>query len=393
MCRWGSPLGKGISVWRDWIGPEIAAKNYVKRHTGRSPGVAVFWAVGLVRAMGDTIEKDAVVPGQSDSAADDGASKTGTITHKARKLRATPGWDRGDVSAMVSLALLWLPAWLLPEQLWSPLSRARIALGALTGDSAIKRTAKSVGAALGERDKARCLAIMREQKAAVHEMRLQDLRGWRPGGWSPEMRVEGEEHLQAALKRGKGVILWLAPFVFNSGPTKIALHQKGYRVSHLSSPKHGVSETRFGIKYLNGIRCVPEDRYLVDRIVFDRNAPSTAMRRMVRALKAGEVVSIVAASTEGYDMIQVPVFGGRLPVAVGAPRLAGLTGASLLPAFTVRDPKLGWRIAIEPPIALAAGASSEERCIAAATEFLRRSEPWVRQFPGQWRAWSKWRPN
>ena len=343
--------------------------------------------------MGETIQKDAVLASQPDAAAEGAASKIGTVTHKARKPRATPGWSRGDASTMVSLALLWAPAWLLPEQLWSPLCRARVGLGALTGESAIKRTAESVGAALGERDSARCLAIMREQKAAVHEMRLQDLRGWRPGGWSPQMRVEGEEHLQAALKGGKGAILWLAPFVFNSGPTKIALHQKGYRVSHLSSPKHGVSETRFGIKYLNRIRCIPEDRYLVDRIVFDRTAPTTAMRRMVRALKAGEVVSIVAASTEGYEMIQGPVFGGRLPVAVGAPRLAGLTGAPLLPAFTVRDPKLGWRIAIEPPIALAAGASSEERCIAAAAEFLRRSEPWVRQFPGQWRAWSKWRPD
>jgi lauroyl/myristoyl acyltransferase len=343
--------------------------------------------------MGDTIQKDAALASQPETAADGTASKIGTVTHKARKQKATPGWSVDDVSTMISLALLSMPAWLLPEALWSPLCRARMAIGPLTGESAIKRTAKSVGAALGERDAARCLAIMREQKAAVHEMRLQDLRDWRPGGWSPQMRVEGEEHLQAALKGGKGAILWLAPFVFNSGPTKIALHQKGYRVSHLSSPKHGVSETRFGIKYLNRIRCIPEDRYLVDRIVFDRHAPTTAMRRMLRALKAGDVVSIVAASTEGYEMIQVPVFGGRLPVAVGAPRLAGLTGAPLLPAFTVRDPKLGWRIAIEPPIALAAGASSEERCIAAATEFLRRSEPWVRQFPGQWRAWSKWRPD
>ena len=343
--------------------------------------------------MGDTIQKDAALAIQPETAADATASKIGTVTHKARKQKATPGWDLGDVSTIVSLALLWLPAWLLPEQLWSPLCRARVARGALTGESVIKRTAKSVSAALGERDAARCLAIMREQKAAVHEMRLQDLRGWRPGGWSPRIRVEGEEHLQSALKGGKGAILWLAPFVFNSGPTKIALHQKGYRVSHLSSPKHGVSETRFGIKYLNRVRCIPEDRSLADRIVFDRHAPTTAMRRMVRALKAGEVVSIVAANTEGYEMIQGSVFGGRLPVAVGAPRLAGLTGAPLLPAFTVRDPKLGWRIAIEPPIALAAGASSEERCIAAATEFLRRSEPWVRQFPGQWRAWSKWRPD
>jgi len=341
--------------------------------------------------MGDTIQKDAVLASQPDAAAEGAASRIGTVTHKARKQKATPGWNSDDLSTIVSLALLWAPAWLLPEQLWAPLCRARIALGALTGERAIKSTAKSVGAALGERDAARCLAIMREQKAAVHEMRLQDLRGWRPGGWSPQIQVEGEEHLQSALKGGKGAILWLAPFVFNSGPTKIALHQKGYRVSHLSSPKHGVSETRFGIKYLNRLRCIPEDHHLVDRIVFDRNAPTTAMRRMVRALKAGEVVSIVAASTEGYEMIQGPVFGGRLPVAVGAPRLAGLTGAPLLPAFTVRDPKLGWRIAIEAPIALAANASSEERCIAAAAEFLQRSEPWVRQFPGQWRAWSKWR--
>ena len=340
--------------------------------------------------MGDTIQKDGVLSSQSDTATD-GVAKIGTITHKARKPKATPGWTLGDVSTMVSLALLWAPAWLLPEQLWSPLCRARVGLGALTGERTIKSTGKNVGAALGEQDGARCLAIMREQKAAVHEMRLQDLRGWRPGGWQPQIRMEGEDHLQSALKGGKGAILWLAPFVFNSGPTKIALHRKGYRVSHLSSPKHGVSETRFGIKYLNRIRCIPEDRALADRIVFDRHAPTTAMRRMVRALKAGEVVSIVAASTEGYDMIQAPVFGGRLPVAVGAPRLAGLTGAPLLPAFTVRHPKLGWRIAIEAPITLAAGASSEERCIAAAAEFLRRSEPWVRQFPGQWRAWSKWR--
>ena len=131
--------------------------------------------------MGDTIQKDAVLSSQSDSATEGTASRIGTVTHKARKQKVPPGWSGDDVSTMVSLALLWAPAWLLPEQLWSPLCRARIALGALTGERAIKSTAKSVGAALGEPDSARCLAIMREQKAAVHEMRLQDLRGWRAG--------------------------------------------------------------------------------------------------------------------------------------------------------------------------------------------------------------------
>jgi lauroyl/myristoyl acyltransferase len=335
-----------------------------------------------------------VLAKQSDAKikADQGDADSGdTIKRKRRKSGLAPAWEPADLKTVVSLALLLLPAWLLPERWWAPLCRMRLGLSALTGARAIKDTAKTVRKALGQADVARSEAIMRGLKEAVYEMRLQDLRGWRPGGWQPTITLDGEEHLKAALARGKGAILWLAPFVFNSGPTKIVLHRKGYRVSHLSSPKHGVSETQFGVKYLNRIRCIPEDRYLVDRIVFDSVAPTTAMRRMVRALKAGEVVSIVASSTEGFEMIKGPIFGGRLPVAVGAPRLAGLTGAPLLPAFTVRDPKVGWRIVIEEPIQIASDKSSDERCIAAVTEFLDRSEPWVRRFPEQWRAWSKWR--
>jgi len=337
--------------------------------------------------MEDTKRADAVpsAPSEVDSKAGDG------IVHRRRKLAPQSAWERSDLITAASLVLWLLPSWILPERLWAPLWRARMRLSALAGAHETKRTAKTVRAALGDRDGPQCEAIMRHLKAAIHELRMQDLRSWRPGGWHPRMVLEGEDNLRSALNAGEGAILWIAPFVFNSGPTKIALHERGYRVSHLSSPKHGYSETTFGVRYLNRVRCIPEDRYLSQRIVFDRNAPSTAMRRMMRALKAGEVVSIVAASTEGSDMIKGPIFGGWLPVAVGAPRLAGLTGAPLLPVFTVRDPGAGFRIVVEAPIPIASDQSPDERCIAAAAEFLRRSETWVRQFPEQWRAWSKWR--
>ncbi|WP_119302555.1 LpxL/LpxP family acyltransferase [Dongia deserti] len=340
--------------------------------------------------MSDVKQSGTVLPEQPGTTADR-AGPGDAIKRKKRKLKAGPAWKLSDLVTAASLILLVLPAWILPERLWAPLWRGWIGVVSLVKRSAMKRNGKTIRTALGLSDVAHSEAIARDLKAAVYEMRMQDLRGWRPGGWTPQTTLEGEEHLSSALKGGKGAILWLAPFVFNSGPTKIVFHQKGYRVSHLSSPKHGVSETRFGVRTLNRIRCIPEDRYLVDRIVFDSAAPSTAMRRMVRALKAGEVVSIVASSTEGYEMIKGSIFGGRLPVAVGAPRLAMLTGAPLLPVFTVRDPKRGWRIAIEHPVEISSGRSNDERCIAATAEFLRRSEPWVRQFPEQWRAWSKWR--
>jgi lauroyl/myristoyl acyltransferase len=297
-----------------------------------------------------------------------------------------------DLLIAIGLASLLIPAWVLPERTWGPLWRAAARVPLVTSRRAVKQTATSIRKALGDVDRRRAEGIAQDLKACVYEMRFQDLRAWRPGGWRPKMQLEGEEHLLQALSGGKGAVLWLAPFVFNSGVTKIAIHQRGHKVSHLSSVRHGFSETRFGVRILNRIRCIPEDRYLAERIVFDRNAPGTAMRRMMRALKAGEVVSIVAASTEGSEMVKGPIFGGRLPVAVGAPRLAGSTVAPLLPAFTVRDPKLGFRIVIEAPIALDADRPAAENCAAATAEFLRRSEAWVRQYPEQWRAWSKWRP-
>jgi lauroyl/myristoyl acyltransferase len=314
------------------------------------------------------------------------------VKRRRRNLAQQPACSLSDLLIALGLASLLIPAWILPESWWAALWRAAARNPLLTSRGAVRLTAKSIQKALGDVDRRRAEDIAQDLKACVYEMRFQDLRAWRPGGWRPTMRLEGEEHLLQALSAGKGAVLWLAPFVFNSGPTKIIIHQRGHKVSHLSSPRHGFSETRFGVRVLNRIRCIPEDRYLEQRIVFDRNAPSTAMRRMMRALKAGEVVSIVAASTEGSEFVKGPVFGGRLPVAVGAPRLAGSTGAPLLPCFTVRDSELGFRIVIGAPIALDAGRPAAENCAAATAEFLRRSESWVRQYPEQWRAWSKWRP-
>lgn len=334
---------------------------------------------------------------QSDSATTTNtpASDQSRVVHRGRKLLERQDWSASDVATVLGLALLLPPAWILPESLWRPFWRGLARIPVLTSAKAARRTGKIIARALGTIKPGQGGGIARDLKACVYEMRMQDLRGWRPswlgGDWQPRMVLEGEAHLKAALAGGKGAVLWLAPFVFNSGPTKFAIHRNGYRVFHLSSPHHGYSETRFGIRYLNKVRCVPENRHITERVTYDREAPATAMRRLMRAVKGGDIATIVAASTEGTEIIKAPIFGGRVPVAVGAPRLAALTGAPLLPVFTVRDAELGYRVAIEAPITLDPGLGSDQRVMAAAAEFLRRSEPWVRRYPEQWRAWSKWR--
>lgn len=314
------------------------------------------------------------------------------LVQKRRKRTGRPAWAMSDLTTALGLAALLLPAWILPERSWAPLWRASARLPFLTSQSSIRRTAKSIAAALGDVSEKRARAIARDLRATIYELRCQDLRAWRPDRWMPKLSLDGEAHLTAALTGEKGAVLWVSPTVFNSLPAKIALSVKGYKVSHLSSPVHGYSETQFGVDRLNKVRCIPEDRFIKERIVFDSAAPTTAMRKMMRALKAGEVVSIVAANTEGFEMVEGPIFGGLLPVAVGAPRLAALAGAPLLPTFVVRDAEHGFRIVIEPPITLDPKQPADERTVAAVAEYLRRSEPWVRRYPEQWRAWSKWRP-
>jgi lauroyl/myristoyl acyltransferase len=326
---------------------------------------------------------------ESETVAAGGEAVGASRTHRRRSLAARPAWQASDLVIAGSLASLLLPAWLLPEAAWPMLCRALARIPWLTDRPLFVRTAASLQAALGERDHRRAAALARNLQAAVYELRMQNLRAWRPGGWEPAIALEGEDNLVKALARGNGAVLWVAHFAFNSNITKIALHRRGYRVSHLSRPEHGFSKTRFGVAALNPVRCGSEDRYLAQRVVFDRRAPSTAMRKMVQALRGNDVVSITAGAWEGSDLAEGPLCGGRLSIAIGASRLAAHAGAALLPVFSVRDHGLGFRTVIEPPIAVE--ASRPEMHGAAAAEFLRRHEPWVRQFPDQWRGWKELR--
>lgn len=318
------------------------------------------------------------------------------VTHRPRSLGQRPQWQRSDLAIAGSLLALAPPAWVLPERAWWPLCRAVARTPALVDQPTMAKTIAGIMAALPEPDPARARAIAEDLQAAVYELRMQNLRAWRPGGgpmggWRPTLYLDGEDHLLGVLKRGKGAILWVAHFAFNGGITKMALHRAGHRVSHLSRPEHGFSKTRFGIACLNPVRCGPEDRYLQQRIVYDRHAPSTAMRRMMRVLKDGGIVSITAGAWEGSGLAEGPMLGGSLSLATGAPRLAAVTGAEILPVFSIRDREGRWRVAIEAPLELMRERDQDALSAAAANDFLRRHEPWVRAYPAQWRGWKEWR--
>src|SRR3954447_21903708 len=154
---------------------------------------------------------------------------------------------------------------------------------------------------------AKTFALRHAARRTEHHLEI--LRTYRPGGWQPVLRLEGEDRLHRALTGGKGAVLWVAHFSSNALATKMALGGSGFRVWHISRPEHGFSKSRFGIRWLNPIRVRAERRHLAGRIAFDRAHPIKAMVAARRALQSGDVVSIPAGAWEGRRLAPARLFG------------------------------------------------------------------------------------
>ena len=175
------------------------------------------------------------------------------------------------------------------------------------------------------------------------------------------LHLEGAAHLDSALAAGRGAVLWVANFCFNALATKKSLHDAGYRLWHLSRPEHGFSKSTAGIALYNGIRTGAERQQLEGRIVFERDRPGAAAVTAMRVLAQNGILSITAGDWEGQRIAGIDVCGGKLHLAVGAPRFARLAGAALLPVFTVRGAdRQTISVVIEPALAVPADGNTDD---------------------------------
>lgn len=296
-------------------------------------------------------------------------------------------WD--DVKFAAELPLLWGAARMVPEPRWEALCYRLESIKARLGlfdPAPVARTAQRVLGPTSESFDATAFAIA--SAAGRSEHHLQILKSGTRGGWNAAPVLRGEAHLDAALAAGHGAVLWVAHFCFNALATKMALSAAGYPVSHLSRPEHGFSKSRLGIALFNGIRVRAELAHLAGRIVIDRERPMAATLAAQRLLRKNGIVSLTAGAWEGQRLATINLLGGTLRLAVGAPGLARLAGAALLPVFTVRgQPGDIIAVVIEPPLAIPAGADADAALAASAQQFGTLLDAYVRRYPREWRDW------
>jgi len=147
-----------------------------------------------------------------------------------------------DALFMLEWPVLKFAAGIMPENWWADFAMWLERMTVRLGRPSPATLAPAIRQALGLDSLEEAEAIAWRTAAGRIEHHIQVMKVMSAGGWGPEMRLEGEEHLKAALARGKGAITWVAHFCFNTQVTKMALKAGGYRVSHLSRPETRILE-------------------------------------------------------------------------------------------------------------------------------------------------------
>ncbi len=292
-----------------------------------------------------------------------------------------------DALFILEWPILKFAAAAMPEARWTDVAMWIEWMRVRLGQPSPAEHAPTIRRALGLTSLEDAEAVAWRSAAGRTEHHIQVTKVMSVRGWAPEIRLEGEEHLKAALARGKGAILWVAHFCFNTQVTKMALKAGGYRVSHLSRPEHGFSKSRFGIRYLNPLRWNAELKYLDKRIIIDRADPGGSLREAKAVLDDNRIVSITAGAWEGRRVARGPLLNSRFSLATGAPDLAHRSGARLLPVMTTRiaDSSV-FRVKIGTPLAIEF-ADKLDAIRAATAGFLAELERSVLESPDQWRGW------
>jgi lauroyl/myristoyl acyltransferase len=306
------------------------------------------------------------------------------LVRRHLKVAARPTFAWSDIQTVGKLMVWFVISWFLPEKRWPAASKWLAKTEGVANGSSLPVKINAITSNPKESTKALIIGM----RATQIELYLQLLRSYRPGGWTPQLNTVGEEYLTTALREGRGAVLWVAHFSFNSLATKIAVHRMGKKCWHISRPEHGFSKTTFGIRWLNPIRASIEQQFLQGRIIINRENPAATREAALQALHRNELVSITAGAWEGNKIAELEFFGGTVDIAVGAPGLALTAGAPLIPVFTTRSEGKPIQVEFGEPVPLLSDGDRDTSIITAASIFLERSKPHVLQHLGQWRGLS-----
>jgi KDO2-lipid IV(A) lauroyltransferase len=182
------------------------------------------------------------------------------------------------------------------------------------------------------------------------------------------VQVEGREHLDEALRSGRGALLVTGHFG-SWEVTGCALALLGYPV-----------------KFVVGVQRNPLVQGLMNRIRMTCGVDviePRALARAVRSLRSNQLVAMLADQDAGRKGVFVDFMGEQASTPRGPARLAQLAGSPIIPGFAVPAGIGRHRMVIEQPIYPSADTGPEG--VAQLTQtYTGVIETYVKRYPASW---------
>jgi KDO2-lipid IV(A) lauroyltransferase len=192
------------------------------------------------------------------------------------------------------------------------------------------------------------------------------------GSLTPEelvqrMTLDGREHLDAALAKGRGAIMAV--------PHMGSWDMAGSYAGALGYPIAAVAERFPGS--LNDAVVRTRQRFGLNVIALGRSA----VRGITQALQANSIVALLCDLEQGPG-VTVQFFGRRAVVPGGPAAIALKTGAALMPACQYAISPGRHQVHLDPPLTWSAGETKEGLM----QRVVGRFEDFIRERPDQWYA-------
>lgn len=185
------------------------------------------------------------------------------------------------------------------------------------------------------------------------------------------VRTVGFEHVETAIQAGQGVIM-AAMHYGNAEYTAQAMIGRGYNFFALTEPiePQPLADLHTRLRASQGNTFLPVGRQ--------------GLKAVIRHLRAGGVVCIMADRDIQHGGEAVTFFGAMAHIPSGAVDLARHTGAALIPSVAYRR---GWdrfTLYTEPPLTLINTGRPDADRRRNTERLIQRFEPYLRRDPAQW---------
>ncbi len=182
--------------------------------------------------------------------------------------------------------------------------------------------------------------------------------------------IEGKEHFDEALARGKGVIVLTAHLGnWELGGVVLALLGYPFWAVALPHKDRKVNDFFNHQRESKGVKVIPFGR---------------AARMCLNLLQQNKMVALVGDRDFSGSGMPVDFFGRTALFPEGPAAFALKTQASIVPGFMVRLPDDSFLLRIEKPILTESTGDKERDMRSVTSQFARLFESYIRRYPDQW---------